>query len=160
MGKLRNEDLSVYFFVKDTLGSNVLRVVDGYPYNEVEDGTLVVPSAAVEHKLTSEEPGELGATWFRRDWSVDIFARNDTQRDELGDVLFRALNLSIPIRDYGPPGFNADTGKSLIGTDLRIIEYVRPDDRILKPTYTFDLYSKLKYWRVNIQFATVSTQEM
>jgi len=157
MGKLRNEDLSVYFFVKNIIGSYVTSVVDSYPYNEIETGTLIVPSASIEHKLTAEIGGELGAAWFERDWSVDIFASTDTQRDDLGDLLYAALDNAIPIRDYSS-GFNADTGKSIIGVDLRIIEYVSPEDRTLKPTYGFGFGNKNKYWRVNVSFSTKSTK--
>jgi hypothetical protein len=157
LSKLRNEDLSVYFFIKSLIGSKVKQIVDGYPYTEIEDGTLVVPSASVEHRQTAEEGGELGASWFRRSWEIDIFATNDTQRDELGALVFNGLDNAIPIRDYSG-GFNKDTGKSVLGTDLRIIEYMSPEDRTMRPTYGFDLYAKIKYWRINVAFFTVSTQ--
>src|SRR3989304_1312741 len=75
-GKFRNEDLSVYFFIKGidigggkTLG-DIATIVDGYPYNEIEQSTLVLPTISVEVRLTTdEEAGELGASWFRRSWA-------------------------------------------------------------------------------------------
>jgi len=147
----------MFFFIKGLIGSYVTRIVDGYPYTEIESGTLVVPSASIEHRQTSEEGGELGACWYRRSWVVDIFAVNDTQRDELGSLVFNGLNLAVPIKDFSS-GFNKDTGKSILGADLRVIEWVSPEDRVLRPAYGFDLYAKVKYWRVSVTYSTVSTQ--
>ena len=157
LGKLRNEDLSIYFFIKDVLSGKVDKILDGYPYTEIESDTLETPSVSIEHRQTSEEGGELGATWFRRGWSIDVFANNDGQRDELTNLIFTALDLSIPIKDYSS-GFRASDGKSLLGVDLRIIEWMSPEDRMMRPTYGFDLYAKLKFWRASLTFSTVSTQ--
>lgn len=163
-GKFRNEDFSVYFFIKSiSLGNgktigDIANIVDGYPYNEIESNTLVIPCISIEARLTSDEgAGELGASWFRRSWAVDVFATTDTQRDELGDRIFQALDTAIAIRDYSQ-GYRKDTGKSLLGTDLRIIEYVSPENRTIRPTYAFNLYARIKYWRTTISFETVSTQ--
>jgi len=162
-GKFHSEDLSVYFFIKfldidgTELGS-IARIVDGYPYNDIEEGTLVIPTVAIEASMTSDEGvGELGASWFRRTWSIDIFAQNDVQRDDLADRIFQALDVSIPIKDYSS-GYRAETGKSKAGVDLRIIEYMNPENRTIRPTYAFNLYAKIKYWRAVVSFETVSTQ--
>ena len=164
-GKFRNEDLSVYFFIRGidigggkTLGDVVANFVDGYPYNEIETNTLVIPCIATEVRLTSDEgAGELGASWFRRSWEITVFANTDTQRDEIADRIFQALENAIPIRNYSL-GYRKDTGKSLVGTDLRIIEYMNAENRTIRPTYAFNLYAKIKYWRVTVGFETVSTQ--
>jgi hypothetical protein len=162
VGKYRNEDLSVFFFIKgidigngQSLGS-FAKIVDSYPYTEIEDGILIPPSVSVEAKLSTEHGGELGASWIRRDWAIDFFAVNDTQRDEVADIIYQALNNSFPIRDYSN-GFRKDTGQSLAGTDLRIIEYVTPEERSIKPAYNFSKYQKVRYWRVTVSFSTVST---
>ena len=156
VGKFRQEDLSVYFFIKDLLGSKVRRVVDSYPYTEIENNELEVPCASVEHSLTVDEGGELGSSWFRRTWTIDIFANNDTMRDELSDIIFQALDNSIPIRDYSN-GFRED-GKSLAGADLRIIEWAGVKNRSMRPTYAFPSLSDKKFWRTTITFSTVTTQ--
>jgi len=161
-GKFHNEDLSVFFFIKtlDINGTelgNIARIVDGYPYNEIEDGTLVIPTVSIEAGITSDDAGELGASWFRRVWSIDIFAKTDVQRDDLGDRVFQALGLTIPIRDYSG-GYRKDTGLSVAGTPLRIIEYMNADNRTMRPSYGFNLYQKIKYWRTTVSFETVSTQ--
>ena len=164
-GKFRNEDLSVYFFVREisigggrVIGDVVANIVDGYPYNELESSTLVIPCISIEARLTTDEnAGELGASWFRRSWAVDVFANTDTQRDEFADTIFQALDMSIPIKDFSE-GYRKDTGKSISGADLRIIEYVNPSSRTIRPTYAFNLYAKIKYWRTTISFDTVSTQ--
>lgn len=162
-GKFHNEDLSVYFFIKflginGTLLGNIAQVVDGYPYNEIEEGALIIPTVSIEASLTSDEGvGEMGASWFRRTWAVDVFAQTDVQRDDLADTIFQALDIAIPIRDYSS-GYRKETGKSKAGTDLRIIEYMNPENRTIRPTYAFNLYAKIKYWRATIGFETVSTQ--
>uniref|UniRef100_A0A6M3LKZ9 Uncharacterized protein n=1 Tax=viral metagenome TaxID=1070528 RepID=A0A6M3LKZ9_9ZZZZ len=162
-GKFHNEDLSVYFFIKflDINGTplgDIAQIVDGYPYNEIEEGTLVIPTVSIEASMTSDEgAGEMGASWFRRTWAIDIFAQTDVQRDDLADRIFQALDVAIPIKDYSE-GYRKETGKSRAGTDLRIIEYMNPEDRSIRPTYAFNLYAKIKYWRATVTFETVSTQ--
>lgn len=156
VGKFRQEDFSVYFFIKDLVGDRVGRIVDSYPYTEIEDSTLTVPCISVEHTKTVDEGGELGASWFRRTWTVDVFAVNDAQRDELADEIFQALDNSIPIRDYSS-GFRED-GKSLAGADLRIIEWAAVEDRTMSPSYAFPALSEKKFWRATITFSTVTTQ--
>jgi hypothetical protein len=156
VGKFRQEDLSIYFFIKDLFGSKVKRVVDSYPYTEIENNELKVPCVSVEHSLTVDEGGELGSSWFRRTWAVDIFADNDTQRDELSDMLFKALDNAVPIRDYSN-GFRPD-GKSLAGADLRVIEWANVERRVMRPTYAFPALSEKKFWRTTITFNTVTTQ--
>lgn len=162
-GKFRNEDFSVYFFIKflDIDGTplgDIANIVDGYPYNEIEESTLILPTVSIEASMTSDEGvGEMGASWFRRTWAVDIFAQTDVQRDDLADRIFQALDVAVPIRDYSD-GFRKETGKSPAGVDLRIIEYMNPDSRTIRPTHAFNLYAKIKYWRATVTFETVSTQ--
>jgi hypothetical protein len=112
---------------------------------------------SVEVSLVSDEGGELGASWLRRDWTIDIFAKTDTQRDDMADKIFMALDNAIPIRDYSQ-GYRKDTGLSLAGSPLRIIEYMNPENRTIRPSYGFNLYQKIKYWRTTLTFETVSTQ--
>lgn len=156
ISKFRQEDLSVYFFLKGLVGDKVERIVDSYPYTEIEEDKLEIPCVSVEHSLTIDEGGELGSSWFRRTWVVDVFANNDTQRDELSDIIFQALDNPIPIKDYSS-GFRSD-GKSLAGLDLNIIEWANVDDRNMRPTYAFPSLSSKKFWRTTISFSTVTTQ--
>lgn len=162
IGKFRNEDLSVYFFIKtiDINGTelgDIAKIVDGYPYNEIEESTLVLPTVSVEASMTTDEgAGELGASWFRRTWAINVFARSDIGRDDMSDKIFTALNRAILIRDYSG-GYRLDTGLSQAGVALREIEYMNPENRTLRPTYAFNLYAKIKYWRSTVTFETVST---
>jgi hypothetical protein len=158
-GKIRNEDLSVYFFVKDLLAGKVSNIVDSYPFTEIVNDKLILPTVSVEHRQTEDMTGvgELGASWFRRSWVIDIFAETDTKRDDIAELIYNALDVAMPIKDYSL-GYRKDTGKSLLGTDLRIIEYVQPEDRVMRTIYSFNEYNKLKFWRVTINFSTVSTQ--
>lgn len=156
ISKFRNEDLSVYFFVKDLLGDKVQRVVDGYPYTEIEEGALEIPSVSVEHTNTYDDGGELGASWYGRSWAIDVFADTDVKRDELAHLIFDALDRSIPIKDYSA-GFRRD-GTSLAGTDLRVIEYATVSSRSMRPTYAFASMSEKKFWRMVITFNTMTTR--
>lgn len=156
LGKFRQEDYSIYFFIKDLLSGKVDKIVDSYPYTEIESSVLEVPCVSVEHSLTVDDGGELGSSWFRRTWSIDIFAVNDGQRDELSDIIFQALDRSIPIRDYSS-GFRPD-GKSVAGVDLRIIEWAVVEDRSMRPSYAFSSVAEKKFWRTTITFSTVTTQ--
>lgn len=155
--KIRNEDFSIYFFIKDLLSDKVSNIVDSYPYTDIINNTLVVPVVSIEHRLTEENAGELGSTWFKRSWQIDVFAENDTKRDDISEYIFQALDNAIPIRDYSL-GYRKSDGKSHLGTDLRIIEYVQPQDRLMRPKYAFNEYNKLKFWQATIEFDTVSTQ--
>jgi hypothetical protein len=155
IGKFRQEDFSVYYFVKEVLGSRVVKVIDSYPYNDVSNHTLTVPCASVEHTQTLDRGGELGSSWFTRTWVIDVFGKNDAQRDELADVLYEALDHDIPIRDYSG-GFR-DDGKSIAGADLRIIEYASVRNRSMRPAYAFSSLSEDKFWRTTITFDTVTT---
>jgi|WetSurMetagenome_2_1015567.scaffolds.fasta_scaffold824907_1 hypothetical protein len=162
LSKFRNEDLSVFFFIKKlpltdskTL-DEVVVVVDGYPYTQIESGQLVIPCVSIEVRQTAESGGELGSSWFKRNWVLDVFANNDTQRDDIADLIFRALDNAIPIRDYSG-GFNKDTGKSLSNVDKRIIEYVSPEARAIRVSYAFE-DAKIKWWKATIMFDTTSTQ--
>lgn len=158
VSKFRNEDLSIYCWLRELLGTKVTQVVDAYPYTDIENSTLVIPSASIEHRLTEEYAGELGSSWFRRTWAIDIFATSDTQRNELADLVFQGLDDGIEIKDFSE-GFyivNNSCKKALIGTELGIIESVQPFDRVMKPTYAFS-DPKVKFWRMSISFVTTST---
>jgi hypothetical protein len=156
VGRLRNEDLSMFFFIKELLSGKVTTIVDGFPYTEIDNQVLVVPSVSVEHMMSSETRGELGSPWVKRSWELNVFAQNDTQRDEIAETLFKGLNLSVPIRDYSG-GFRKETGKALAGTDLPILEWVQPEERSLRPAPQFMTKQQAKYWRLTISFSTVST---
>jgi hypothetical protein len=156
VNKLRNEDLSILYFIKDLLSSIVSNVLDGYPYNSLQDEKLILPAVAIEHDRTAEEAGELGSNWTEREWSVYIFAATDAKRDEIMGAIFDGLSAAIPIKDFSG-GYNSDTGKSKAGLDLRVIEYVTPDNRVLRPLYDFSSYMQNKFFRGKITFRTVST---
>jgi len=157
--KIRNEDLSIYFFIKDLLAGKVSNVIDSYPYTDIMNDKLTIPTVAIEHRQTEDMRGvgELGSSWFRRSWVINVFAETDTKRDDIAELIFNSLDIPVPIRDYSL-GYRKETGKSLLGTDLRIIEYVQPEDRTVRPIYTFNDLNKLKYWQTAISFSTISTQ--
>lgn len=164
MASLRNTDLSVYFFIKNidlgggrTLG-DFATILDSYPFNELENDSLVVPSISIEHRTTSDvDAGELGASWFRRGWEINVFASSDTQRDEIGDLIFQQLDRALPLKDFSG-GYKLETGTKISGAPLDILEYMQVEVRVMRPAYSFNLHQKIKYWRITITFDTISTQ--
>jgi len=149
--KLRNEDYSVLKYIESTVStlSTSIRVVDSFPYNELQKETLQVPVVAVEHTQTAEEAIELGSSGYRRNWTIDILAGSDVERDAIGHSIFQALDNSIPIKDFSG---------GVSGSNQPIIEYAIVEDRTMEPLHTFDEYSRLKFWRMVVRFSTVTTQ--
>ena len=158
IGKFRNEDLSMYCWLRELLKGKVKRVMDAYPYTDLEEQKLEVPSASIEHRLTEEFQSELGSSWFRRMWAIDIFATNDKQRDELADIVFQALNDAIPIKDFSGGYYILSDccKKNAIGADLEIIESVIPEQRTMQPSYAWG-EPTMKYWHMVITYETAST---
>ena len=118
----RKEDLSIYYFVVDLFAdiSDILTVVDGYP---MEGFTL--PTLAVEAKTINTAKWEIGnrtRVQFRV-WYIDVFAKNKSQRDELGYRLLNGLEACIPVYDYDE-GFPPDVDPTELGCleveDLRL----------------------------------------
>jgi len=109
----RKEDLSIYYFVVDLFAdiSDILTVVDGYP---MEGFTL--PTLAVEAKTINTAKWEIGnrtRVQFRV-WYIDVFAKNKSQRDELGYRLLNGLEACIPVYDYDE-GFPPDVDPTELG---------------------------------------------
>ena len=100
-----NEDMSLFYYIQDLFSDKpIITVVDEFP-----DQDLVIPSVAVDFDEMELIPGEMG----NRDrirlktYSIDIFAVNKTQRQEMMYLVTNALESSIPVFDYSdgfPPG--------------------------------------------------------
>jgi len=149
--KLRNEDFSMYYFIKNTLTDVPnITIKDAYPYNEVEQGTLTLPTVSIEHTQTIEEGLQLGDDWVRRMWTIEVFAKTDTQRDEISELIYDSLNVSVPIYDYVTNKLT-DTYPPSFSVDYRI----QPEDRLIRPIYSFNEYNLYKFWRASITFETI-----
>jgi len=134
-------DLSIYYWLKDTVSSEVT-VEDGFPTKE-----LVLPTVSITSLDITGKPFELGGcemdTQF---WRVDVFAVNKAQRDALAYIVYKALEQGIPVYNYDE-GFPPSISPTQIGTLI-------VSKRVSKPIHVFpDLVEKL-YWRSSVTFFT------
>lgn len=95
----RLEDLSVFFFIKNTFIdiANFITIVDSYP-----DEILSVPTIAVDAGRLKEEPYELGNRDLLRvrTWYIDIFAKNRAQCDDFAYKILEQTKNGINVYDY------------------------------------------------------------
>lgn len=112
MERERKEDLSVYYFIKDYFSTTPqVSVVDEFPTQG-----LVLPTISVEAKTIDAYPFELGNRnrVQRRDWFIDVFAQNKSQRDEMGYKIIHLVEDCIPVYNYDE-GFPPDVTPSRLG---------------------------------------------
>jgi len=102
----RLENLSVYYFIKDIFQPfPMISVVDKFP-----ESIITLPTISVIPGKLSEEEFELGNSdrgLRTRRWFVDVYAINDTQRDDFAYKILNGLNTGITVYDYNegfPPG--------------------------------------------------------
>lgn len=94
----RCQDLSVYYWVKSVFSDMpFLTVVDGYPEEDID-----MPCVAIEWNKLMKTPFELGNRegLVSRVFTLDIFAVNKSQRDEIGYRLANSLENKIDVYDY------------------------------------------------------------
>ena len=107
----RKENLSVYYFIKEIFPENFIKIVDRYPSD-----TLELPTLAVEPGRIDLIPIELGnrVQARHRKWFINIFAKNESQRDEFGYRMLNELKDGILVYNYDE-GFPPDVTPSTIG---------------------------------------------
>lgn len=108
----RKEELSVYFFIHDLFSVYpTVNIVDAFP----ESG-LVIPTLAIEGGELNTRLFEIGNSdrVRSREWIVDIFAKNKTQRDEFGYYIMNEIKTGIPVYDYDE-GFPPSVSPTRIG---------------------------------------------
>lgn len=105
----RLEDLSVYYFLKDKFSdAPFINITDAFPEDD-----LVLPTISCEAGRIDVKEYELGnrdGLRVRR-WFIDIFAKNQSQRDEFGYRLLNELKNGIPVYNYNsgfPPSATPD----------------------------------------------------
>lgn len=111
---LRNLDINLYNFVASSLSYiDGFTILSGYSVSYVTSGIYVVdgypndytnvklPSVAIEHERSSDEGFQLGQgkTNIRR-FGIDIYARSDAQRDDLGEIIRNHFDRDMTIYDY------------------------------------------------------------
>lgn len=145
MNILRKQDLSIAYWLKDLFTSiPAITVVDGFP-----DAGMVLPTVSIEAQPIYGLPFELGnrVSLKRRFWTVDAFAQNKAQRDEIVGLVVDAIEYGIPVYDYDegfPPGVSPTKLGALEVNDLRI-----------NPIRVFPELQEKMYWRASISFTTI-----
>jgi hypothetical protein len=96
--------------------------VDGFP-----EGDLILPTIAVEAGRIDVEEYELGNRDGSRirQWFIDIYAKNKSQRDEFGYRLLDVLKNGIPVYDYNE-GFPPDVSLTQIGALVVLAKSYNP----------------------------------
>lgn len=108
----RCQDLSVYYWVTNTFSDvPFITVVDGYPEEDIK-----LPCVAIEWNKLRMIPYEIGNRHglVTRVFSLDIFAINKSQRDEIGYRLINALENNIDVFNYNE-GFPPDVSPTKVG---------------------------------------------
>lgn len=145
MYRERKEDLSVYYYIQTLLSTTPqVRVVDEFPIQG-----LVLPTVSVEAKTLEPVSFELGNEnrTSIREWYIDVFAQNKSQRDELGYFILNSLDQCIPIYDYDE-GFPPTTV-----TQLGCLEVLNLKMEIIRINpYLVDTL----YYRATISFMAIN----
>jgi hypothetical protein len=71
---------------------------DGYPedYNNIR-----LPSISLEHAMSHDDPFQLGGGLINvRRYDINVYARTDGERDDLGEIVRGYLKKTMTIYDY------------------------------------------------------------
>jgi len=109
---LRNIDINLYDFVTSGLRSHGYEILSGHgvPYVAsgiyVVDGypedfeTLKAPSLSIEHDQSRQEPFQIGPGKQNiRRFAINIYARSDGERDDLGELVYNFFDSTMTIYD-------------------------------------------------------------
>ncbi len=144
----RKIDLSVYYWLKDTLDASVT-VVDGFPMNEfgVPAGELSLPTVASDRAPITTSPLELGGGDSRDTYMyyLDVYAKTKSQRDDIVYLIMDALHHNIVVKNYDL-GFPPSVYPSGIGA------LVPTGDIMAQNLYVFPEGNQKLYWRSVIDF--------
>jgi hypothetical protein len=132
----RLEDLSMNYFIRGLFSeTDFITIVNEFP-REI----LSVPTVSVVNGKLVEEHFELGnrSSGLRtRRWFIDIFAKNLSQRDDLGYKILEQTDNGINVYDYNE-GFPPDASPSRVNHLDVISKTYEPIDVI--PTVNEKLY--------------------
>jgi hypothetical protein len=138
----RLEDLSVFYYIQDLFSdATYINIVDGFPTEK-----LVVPTVAVEANVIESVPFEMGSRnrLQYRTFSIDVFAKNKSQRDDISYRVINALEEPIPVNNYNE-GFPPTITPTQLGCLLS--DNIRLDIVIIFPEFVDTLY-----YRSSIRF--------
>lgn len=142
----RNFDLSIYYWLKSIFTQSWITVTDAFPVSSNSPDTpFVLPVISIDAAPLRMISWEIGACEIPdRSWTIDVFGKDKSQRDEFSYTIVNNLIKNIPVYDYNA-GF-----PSAVQTGVLIVENIRQ-----QPVYTFRDLVKELYWRSNISFTTI-----
>jgi hypothetical protein len=155
MYKERKEDLSVYYFIEEIFSStSFITIVDEWPTGEIQP-----PVISVENELLSVRPLELGNRRGVdiRTWYINIFAKNNSQRDDFAYLIKNEVQSGIPVYDFDE-GFPAE-GQTPAEAGITQIGTLSWDQIAIKkfPVLTVDNVSKM-YYRAQVTISCANNQ--
>jgi hypothetical protein len=142
MGLERKQDLSIYYWLVGLFApiSSSIKIEDGFPGDK-----LTLPTISIEGDNIRLRPLELGNRRGKRQriWTIDVFAKNKAQRDEMTTTVLDDIETGIVVYDYdqGFPPISVPQ----IGTLL-------PFDIDVSTVRMFDQMMENLYWRNAIRF--------
>lgn len=109
---LRNFDINLYDYVTSGLRANGYEILSGYSVPYVASSIYVVdgypedfeaiktPSLSIEHDSSRPEPFQIGPGKKNiRRFSINIYARSDGERDDIGDLIYGFFDSTMNIYD-------------------------------------------------------------
>jgi hypothetical protein len=92
----RNEDFSIYYWLNEKF-PDVVSIVKSFPTK-----LLSTPTISISWENIKGYPLEIGNREVLKErlWYFDVFASNETQRDDICYKLFNDLTNGIPVKDY------------------------------------------------------------
>lgn len=139
----RKQDRSIYTFLEDLFTAySTVSIEDGFPEQDLSLPTVVIEAGDII--ASSSEMGNR-AKGRIRDWSIDIYASNKEQRDEMVSIVLDGLDAgAIPVYNYDE-GF---VSPSQLGTMSILDDVVATNIKIFP-----ELMERL-YWRNRVRFIT------
>jgi len=144
------EDVSVLTFIKELFeDTDFVTVVDEYP-----DSTLTIPTVSVEQGETILTEYEMGNRSGRRirQYIINVFAANKSQRDDYSYRIVNALENGIVVYNYNE-GFPSE------GVTPTVLEHLDVVSRRIIPIEVLpELVEKL-YFRSAVKFVATNDRD-
>jgi len=140
----KKQDLAMYYWISNLFSDiTSLTVQDEFPME-----ALSLPTISIEREDITTFQIELGnnigaKTGF---WSINIFAKNKSQRDGMGYRLLNNIEEGVEVNDYDE-GFPPEVSPTKIGVLL-------PYNIKLHLVKVFPDVNDMLYWRAQLTFTT------
>jgi hypothetical protein len=143
----RKWDLSVVYWLKGLFSATPVNIVDSYP-----TGKMILPTVSVDFDNISTYMLELGSRQRAKlgSWTIDIYAKTKSQRDEIAFKILSALDEKISVYDYDA-GFPPSVTPGQIGC-------LDPDDTSMQIIRVIPELVEELYYRAVVNFTAEYTQ--